>query len=221
MSLDVTLCETAWMARDPAYDGAFFVCVRTTGIYCRCVCPVKQPLRRNIEFLPSATAAELAGYRPCLRCRPETAPFCPAWKGTLTIVEKAARLIKDEGALDGDGSVEALAARVGVGGRHLTRLFNRHLGASPTEVAKTARVQRAKRLITDTDLPMTNVAPQAGFGSLRRFNAVFLEVYKRPPSEMRRGRTGSLDAGRQLGAHCDPPIDHLTVDNEGAIANGM
>lgn len=186
--MDVTLCETAWIARDPAYDGAFFVCVQTTGIYCRCVCPVKQPLRRNIEFLPSATAAELAGYRPCLRCRPETAPFCPAWKGTLATVEKAARLIKEEGALDGNGNVEVLAARVGVGSRHLTRLFRRHLGASPIQVAKTARVQRAKRLITETDLPMTDVALRAGFGSLRRFNAVFQEIYKRPPSDMRRGR---------------------------------
>lgn len=196
MSLDITLCETAWTTRDPAYDGAFFVCVRTTGIYCRCVCPVKPPLRRNVEFLPSATAAELAGYRPCLRCRPETAPFCPAWKGTLTTVEKAARLIKDEGALDGEGNVEALAARVGVGSRHLTRLFRRHVGASPIEVARTARVQRAKRLITETDLPMTEVALQAGFGSLRRFNAVFREVYKRPPSEMRRGGGSSFSSSR-------------------------
>lgn len=221
MSIDITLCETAWLARDPAYDGAFFVCVRTTGIYCRCVCPVKQPLRRNVEFLPSATAAELAGYRPCLRCRPETAPFCPAWKGTLTIVEKAARLIKDDGALDGDGSVEGLAARVGVGGRHLTRLFRRHLGASPIEVAKTARVQRAKRLITYTDLPMTDVALLAGFGSLRRFNAVFREVYKRPPSEMRRGREIGLNAGRQLGTHRDTAIDGFTVDDKGTVADRM
>jgi AraC family transcriptional regulator, regulatory protein of adaptative response / methylated-DNA-[protein]-cysteine methyltransferase len=220
MSLDVSLCETAWMARDAAYDGAFFVCVRTTGIYCRCVCPVKPPLRRNIEFLPSAAAAELAGYRPCLRCRPETAPFCPAWKGTLAIVEKAARLIKDEGALDGGGNVEALAERVGIGSRHLTRLFRRHLGASPTEVAKTARVQRAKRLITDTDLAMTAVALQAGFGSLRRFNAVFSEVYKRSPSEMRRGR-GGLNAMRQLGTHCDPAIDRLAINDEGAVTDGM
>lgn len=220
MSLDITLCETAWAARDPAYDGAFFICVRTTGIYCRCVCPVKQPLRRNVEFLPSATAAELAGYRPCLRCRPETAPFCPAWKGTLAIVEKAARLIKDEGALDGDGNVETLAACVGVGGRHLTRLFNRHLGASPTEVAKTARVQRAKRLISDTNLPMTDVALQAGFGSLRRFNAVFSEVYKRSPSEMRRGRE-DLNAVRQLGAHRSSTVDRLAINDEGAVPDGM
>lgn len=187
MSLDITLCEAAWAARDPAYDGAFFVCVRTTGIYCRCVCPVKPPLRRNVEFLPSATAAELAGYRPCLRCRPETASFCPAWKGTLAIVEKAARLIREEGALDGeDAGVEALAARVGIGARHLTRLFRRHLGATPMQVARTARVQRAKRLLTETDLPMTEIAHRAGFGSLRRFNAVFDDVYRRPPTDIRR-----------------------------------
>ena len=113
--------------------------------------------------------------------------------------EKAARLIKEEGALDGRDGVEALAARVGVGGRHLTRLFRRHLGASPIEVAKTARVQRAKRLITDTDLPMTDVALQAGFGSLRRFNAVFREVYRRPPSEMRRGRGTKPAQTSQIG----------------------
>lgn len=190
MSLDIALCEAAWAARDPAYDGAFFVCVRTTGIYCRCVCPVKPPLRRNVEFLPSATAAELAGYRPCLRCRPETAPFCPAWKGTLAIVEKAARLIRDEGALDGEGhTVEALAARVGIGARHLTRLFRRHLAATPLEVARTARVQRAKRLLTESDLPMTEIAHLSGFGSLRRFNAVFADVYRRPPSAIRRRPT--------------------------------
>ncbi len=190
MSLDIALCEAAWAARDPVYDGAFFVCVRTTGIYCRCVCPVKPPLRRNVEFLPSATAAELAGYRPCLRCRPETAPFCPAWKGTLAIVEKAARLIRDEGALDGEGrTVESLAARVGIGARHLTRLFRRHLGATPLEVARTARVQRAKRLLTESDLPMTEIAHLSGFGSLRRFNAVFADVYRRPPSDIRRRPT--------------------------------
>lgn len=207
MSLDVTLCEAAWMARDPAYDGAFFVCVRTTGIYCRCVCPVKPPLRQNVEFLPSAAAAELAGYRPCLRCRPETAPFCPAWKGTLATVEKAARLIKDEGALDGDGNVEALAARVGVGSRHLARLFRRHLGASPIEVAQTARVQRAKRLITDTDLPMTDVALQAGFSSLRRFNSVFQEVYKRPPGEMRRSSRLNASLARRSSLHAPTPSE--------------
>ncbi|SIR05790.1 AraC family transcriptional regulator, regulatory protein of adaptative response / DNA-3-methyladenine glycosylase II [Rhizobium sp. RU33A] len=187
MSLDIHQCEQAWLARDPQFDGRFFIGVRTTGIYCRCVCPVRQPYRCNIEFLPSAAAAELAGYRPCLRCRPETAPFSPAWKGSAAIVERAARLIREEGALDAAGAtVEALAARVGVGGRHLTRLFQKHLGASPLQVAKTARVQRAKRLLTGTDMPITEIALQAGFGSVRRFNAVFQEVYKRPPTAIKR-----------------------------------
>ncbi|AOG12052.1 helix-turn-helix domain protein [Agrobacterium sp. RAC06] len=187
MSLDIHQCEQAWLARDPEFDGRFFIGVRTTGIYCRCVCPVRQPYRCNIEFLPSAAAAELAGYRPCLRCRPETAPFSPAWKGSAAIVERAARLIREEGALDAPGAtVEVLAARVGVGGRHLTRLFQKHLGASPLQVAKTARVQRAKRLLTGTDMTITEIALQAGFGSVRRFNAVFQEVYKRPPTAIKR-----------------------------------
>jgi AraC family transcriptional regulator of adaptative response / DNA-3-methyladenine glycosylase II len=124
-----------------------------------------------------------------LRCRPETAPFSPAWKGSRTTVERAVRLI-NAGALD-HAPVEALAESLGVGARHLTRLFNKHLGASPGQVAKTARVQRAKRLLDATKLPITEVASQAGFRSLRRFNAVFAEVYKRPPTEIRRvQRTG-------------------------------
>lgn len=185
--MDASLYEQAWAARDPDFDGRFFIGVRTTGVYCRCVCPVRLPYRRNVEFLPSAAAAELAGYRPCLRCRPEVAPFCPAWKGSAATVERAVRLIKEEGALDVRGAtVEALAERVGVGARHLSRLFQKHLGASPVQVAKTARVQRAKRLLSETDLPITDIAMQSGFGSLRRFNAVFQEVYKRPPTAIKR-----------------------------------
>ncbi len=168
--------EQAWRTRDAAFDGRFFIGVRTTGVYCRCVCPVRLPFRRNIEFLPSAAAAEAAGFRPCLRCRPEVAPFSPAWNGTRTTVERAARLIIQDGALDGGTSVEAFAARLGITARHLTRLFVRHWGATPSIVARTARVQRAKRLLDETDLPMVEVAFQAGFGSLRRFNAVFAEI---------------------------------------------
>jgi AraC family transcriptional regulator of adaptative response / DNA-3-methyladenine glycosylase II len=184
---DADIWEQAWRERDPAFDGRFFICVRTTGIYCRCVCPVRQPFRRNIEFAASAAAAEAEGYRPCLRCRPETAPFCPAWKGTLATVERAARLIIEEGALDAEGSsVGMLAERLGVTARHLGRLFTRHWGAPPSVVARTARVQRAKRLLDDTDLGMAEIAMQAGFGSLRRFNSVFAEVYRRPPTAIRR-----------------------------------
>ena len=187
--LDHAECERARVGRDPTYDGRFFTGCRTTGIYCRPVCPVRPALPRNVSFFPSAAAAEAAGYRPCLRCRPETAPFSPAWRGSRATVERAARLIAEEGALDGEeATVEILAARVGVGARHLARLFGKHLGATPLQVAKTARVQRAKRLLDDTDLSMTEVALRAGFRSLRRFNAVFSEVYRRSPTEVRRTR---------------------------------
>jgi AraC family transcriptional regulator of adaptative response/methylated-DNA-[protein]-cysteine methyltransferase len=187
---DKAECERARMRRDPAYDGLFFTGVLTTGIYCRPVCPVRPARAANVRFFPSAAAAEAAGFRPCLRCRPETAPFSPAWKGTRTTAERAARLIIKDSFLDKDGaSVEMLAARLGIGARHLGRLCLRYFGASPLQIASTARVQRAKRLLDDTNLPMTEVALQSGFRSLRRFNAVFSAVYRRPPSEMRRGRS--------------------------------
>jgi AraC family transcriptional regulator of adaptative response / DNA-3-methyladenine glycosylase II len=191
MLLNFAECDRARLARDPAYDGRFFTGVRTTGIYCRPVCPVRPARSANVGYYPSAAAAEAAGFRPCLRCRPETAPFCPAWKGSRTTVERALRLI-EEGVLDGEGStVGALAERVGVGARHLARLFAKHLGASPLQAAKTARVQRAKRLLDTTDLLMAQIALQAGFASLRRFNTVFAEVYGRPPSSIRRQLSNS------------------------------
>jgi len=199
--LDHAECEKARVGRDPAYDGRFFTGVRTTGIYCRPVCPVRPAHPQNVRFFPSAAAAEAAGFRPCLRCRPETAPFSPAWRGSRATVERAARLIIEEGALDADGTdVETLAARVGVGARHLARLFAKHLGATPSQIAKTARVQRAKRLLDETDLLMTEIALRAGFSSLRRFNAVFAEVYRRAPSEIRRTRrVGSPAFGNAVG----------------------
>jgi len=186
-ALAFAVMDAARLARDPAFDGLFFIAVRTTGIYCRPVCRVRQPLTRNIAFFPSAAACEKAGYRPCLRCRPEAAPFCPAWNGTKTTVERALKLI-DAGALDGDGTVAALAARCGVGARHLSRLFAQHLAASPIEVAQTRRVQRAMQMIGGTALPMTEIAERAGFASLRRFNEVIAARYGRTPSELRRVR---------------------------------
>jgi AraC family transcriptional regulator of adaptative response/methylated-DNA-[protein]-cysteine methyltransferase len=185
--LDHVECERARMARDPAYDGRFFTGVRTTGIYCRPVCPVRPAQARNVGFFRSAAAAEAAGFRPCLRCRPETAPFSGAWKGSRATVERAMRLIVEEGALDEEGvSVEGLAARLGMGARQLARLFSRYLGAAPSQVARTARVQRAKRLLDESDRPMTEIALLAGFRSLRRFNAAFVDVYGRAPTEIRR-----------------------------------
>jgi AraC family transcriptional regulator, regulatory protein of adaptative response / methylated-DNA-[protein]-cysteine methyltransferase len=186
MTLDFAECDRARLTRDPSYDGRFFTGVRTTGVYCRPVCPVRKPLSKNVCFFPSAAACELAGFRPCLRCRPETAPFCPAWKGSRATVDRAMRLIVEEGALDAENArVEDLASRLGIGARQLSRLFAHHLNASPIQAAKTARVQRAKRLLDLTELPMTEVALQAGFRSLRRFNAVFVEVYRRSPTQVR------------------------------------
>lgn len=185
-ALDAFVCERARVCRDRRYDGLFFSGVRTTKVYCRPVCPVRPAKPENVSFYPSAAAAERDGFRPCLRCRPEAAPFSAAWKGSLTTVERGMRLIRD-GALD-DAGVEALANRLGIGPRHLSRLFMRYLGAGPTQVARTLRVQRAKRLLDETDLPMSEVALRSGFRSLRRFNTVFAEVYRRPPTEIRRAR---------------------------------
>ncbi|WP_035687358.1 bifunctional transcriptional activator/DNA repair enzyme AdaA [Bradyrhizobium sp. Cp5.3] len=185
--LSFEVCNAARLRRDPRYDGRFFTAVKTTGIYCRPVCPAKQPLTRNVDYYPTAAAAEAAGFRPCLRCRPETAPFCPAWNGTRSTVARAVRLIND-GALDED-SVVALAERLGISSRHLARLFEQHVGASPQQLAKTLRVQRAKRLLNSSDHSMTEIAFHAGFGSLRRFNAAFVELYGRPPSSLRVART--------------------------------
>ncbi|MFZ5733597.1 MAG: bifunctional transcriptional activator/DNA repair enzyme AdaA [Pseudomonadota bacterium] len=194
--LSFDTCNAARLRRDPAYDGLFFTAVRTTGIYCRPVCPAKQPHDRNVEYHPTAASAENAGFRPCLRCRPETAPFCPAWNGTKSTVERALKLIA-AGSLDA-GSVEQLAARLGVSSRHLARLFEKHIGASPMQTARTLRVQRAKRLLNDSDLSMTEIAYRAGFQSLRRFNATFQELYGRPPSRLRAVRERSRTQSRAV-----------------------
>jgi AraC family transcriptional regulator of adaptative response / DNA-3-methyladenine glycosylase II len=170
--------------RDATADGVVFVAVRTTGVYCRPVCPARTPLARNVTFYRSAAAAEQSGFRPCLRCRPETAPFCPAWKGTRSTAERALSLI-EEGELD-RGSMETLAERLGVGTRHLARLFVRHLDASPLQVAQSLRVQRAKRLLDTGDLPITAVAERSGFSSTRRMSTAFTRLYGRPPSAFRR-----------------------------------
>jgi AraC family transcriptional regulator of adaptative response/methylated-DNA-[protein]-cysteine methyltransferase len=198
--LDFTECDRARLARDPTYDGRFFTGVRTTGVYCRPVCPVRPARSANVSYYPSAAAAEAAGFRPCLRCRPETARFCPAWNGSRTTVERALRLI-EEGALDAEGSsVEALAARVGIGARQLARLFAKHLQASPSQLAKTVRVQRAKRLLDTTDLAVAEIALKAGFTSLRRFNAVFAETYGRSPSDIRRRGSNTGPSAPQIPA---------------------
>ncbi len=189
-------CLRAVAARDPRWDGRFFTAVTSTGIYCRPICPARTPKAANMRFFASAAAAEEAGFRACLRCRPETAPDMGAWRGTSNTVSRALALI-EQGALDG-GDVEALAGRLGVGERHLRRLFRKHLGAAPVSVAQTRRVLLAKQLIHDSDLPMAEVALASGFGSVRRFNETFQHLYGRPPGALRRRRAGERVAGAPI-----------------------
>ena len=159
----------------------------TTRIYCRPTLSGQAGQVAQRRVLPTAAAAERAGFRPCLRCRPETAPGTPAWHGAAASVSRALRLI-ERGFLDDGKTVEDLADTLGMTARHLRRLFLRHAGASPIAVATTRRVQRAKRLVDETALPMAAVAFAAGFASIRRFNAAFHAVYRRPPTAVRRDR---------------------------------
>jgi AraC family transcriptional regulator of adaptative response/methylated-DNA-[protein]-cysteine methyltransferase len=187
IALDWRRCDRARIARDARFDGWFFTGVRTTRIYCRPTCPVKPAKSRNVVFFPTAAAAERAGFRPCLRCRPEAAPGTPAWRGAAATVARALRLI-EAGYLDDGKRVEDLADMLGMTARHLRRLFLRHAGASPRAVATTRRVQRAKTLVDETVLPMAAIAFAAGFASIRRFNDAFRAVYRRPPTAVRRAR---------------------------------
>lgn len=180
------ICYRALQSRDCRFDGLIFVGVKSTGIYCRPICPARTPKFENCIFFGSAAAAQDAGFRPCLRCRPENAPELASWRGTSNTVSRALALIA-EGALDGgENSVPVLADRLGVGERQLRRLFLQHLGASPVSVAQTRRVLLAKQLIHETQMSMTEVAMAAGFGSLRRFNETFRNLFRRPPSALRR-----------------------------------
>jgi AraC family transcriptional regulator of adaptative response / DNA-3-methyladenine glycosylase II len=184
MNLDWRICSRARLSRDARFDGKFFIGVLTTGIYCRPICPARTAKEQNVRYYPTAAAAAEAGFRPCLRCRPECSPGTPAWLGTSVTVSRALRLIS-ESALE-DGGVEVLAERLGVGSRHLRRLFLRHLGATPSAVAQTRRLHFAKKLIDETSLPMNQVAVASGFGSVRRFNAGIRKVYHRTPTQIRR-----------------------------------
>ncbi len=186
MTLDRHVCYRAIRTRDARFDGKLFTAVVTTGVYCRPICPARTPKLENVVFYATAAAAQEAGFRPCLRCRPECSPELAAWRGTSNTVSRALALIAD-GALDGgERDVAGLAARLGIGERQLRRLFQRHLGASPIAVAQTRRLLFAKQLIHETRMRMVDVALAAGFGSLRRFNDTFHRLYGRPPSSLRR-----------------------------------
>ena len=189
MTLDSHTCYRAMRARDARFDGRFFVAVSSTRIYCRPVCTVKPPRRENCRFYPSAAAAESAGYRPCLRCRPELAPGNASVDATTRVAQAAANLIEDHAP--GDGGLQAVASRLGISDRHLRRAFGAEFGVSPVEFAQTQRLLLAKRLLTDTALPVTEIAFASGFGSVRRFNALFKQRYRLQPGQLRRVAPGS------------------------------
>lgn len=209
MDLDHDACYRAVSLRDARFDGKFFTAVKTTGIYCRPICPARTPRSGNVTFYPTAAAAQEAGYRPCLRCRPETAPDLGAWRGTSNTVSRGLALI-ELGALD-EGDVDGLANRLGVGERHLRRLFSQHLGASPVSIAQTRRVLLAKQLIHETQLPMIEIAFASGFGSVRRFNENFQALFGRSPGQLRRAKSRHVSAGPQgeiaLSLRYRPPYD--------------
>ncbi len=208
MQYDSKTCYQAVKSRDARFDGRFFTGVVSTGIFCRPVCPANIPQQKNCLFFDNAAAAMHAGFRPCLRCRPEAAPGGPAWNGVSTTVTRALRLI-NEGALD-NASVDELAARLGVGERHLRRLFMEHVGVGPKAVAQTRRVLFAKKLVNETTLPLTTIAMAAGFGSIRRFNSTFQKIYARPPRELRRmsaANAPGVGASLTLKLPFRPPYD--------------
>jgi len=207
MDLDFEACRRAFSTRDPRFDGRIFGAVKTTGIYCRPICPARTPKPQNMTFYPTAAAAQEAGYRPCLRCRPEASPDLGAWRGTSNTVSRALALI-EAGAMD-TGDVDALAGRLGVGERQLRRLFRQHLGASPVSVAQTRRLLLAKQLIQETRLPMAEVAMASGFGSVRRFNETFQQLFGRPPGALRRSQKAETPAadGITVRLPYKPPYD--------------
>jgi AraC family transcriptional regulator, regulatory protein of adaptative response / DNA-3-methyladenine glycosylase II len=211
VDLDANTCFVAMASRDRRFEGRFFIAVRTTKIYCRPGCPAPVPLRKNVSFYACAAAAEEAGYRPCARCRPDASPDTSVWLGTSATVRRALRLISDDGL--GEDGVDALADRLGVGSRHLRRLFSQHVGASPLAVAHTRRLHFARKLLDETRLRVSDVAFASGFSSVRRFNDAVRQTFRKSPTELRRTRTGAPRPGQEeshgltLRVPFSPPYD--------------
>jgi AraC family transcriptional regulator, regulatory protein of adaptative response / DNA-3-methyladenine glycosylase II len=206
---DPRTCEQARLSRDPRFDGLFFTAVSTTGIYCRPVCPAPPPRPANVRYFANAAAAEAAGFRPCLRCRPELSPEDGSWRRGDALVARALKLI-DQGLL-AEAPLAALAARVHVGERQLRRLFVERLGAPPIGVHGTRRLLFAKQLLTETALPVTQVAMAAGFGSLRRFNDSFRAAYGMAPRELRRREPRATGDALVLRLGYRPPYDFAAM----------
>jgi AraC family transcriptional regulator of adaptative response / DNA-3-methyladenine glycosylase II len=210
--LDPAVCWQALYSRDPRFDGRFFAAAKSTGLYCRNVCPVPFAKPENIILYPCAAAAEAAGFRPCKRCQPQASPGTPAWLGSSAVVSRAMRLIMD-GALNESG-VERLAERLGIGSRHLRRLFVQHLGASPIRIAITQKVHLAKRLLDETEMPITEIAHCTDFKSIREFNHVMRLSTGQTPSSIRKAR-GVFISGEKSGLLLRlvyrPPLDWTNI----------
>lgn len=205
MTLDADQCYRALRSHDTRFDGRFFVGVRTTRIYCRPVCTARVPLRENCRYFASAAAAEAQGFRPCLRCRPELAPGFAAVDANRRLAQSAASLIED-GRL-ADSRLPDLAATLGVTDRHLRRVFQEEFGVAPVEYAQTQRLLLAKRLLTDTRLPVIDVAMSSGFASLRRFNALFRKRYRMTPGDLRRATGANVTDRFAFDLAYRPPYD--------------
>ena len=212
-SLAGDACYAAMKARDARFDGCFFTGVTSTGIYCRPVCSVKAPKRENCRFFGHAAQAESAGFRPCLRCRPELAPHSVVWSvqdASYILAHQAARLLDEpESWADSSPSVEKLALKLGISDRHLRRIFEAQFGVSPLQYLQTRRLHTAKQLLADTQLPVTQVALMSGFASLRRFNAAFVGHYKLNPTQLRRAAPQAQGIGQGITVRLGyrPPYD--------------
>ena len=206
---DPRTCEQARLSRDARFDGLFFVAVKSTRIYCRPMCPAPSPKPVNVSYYGNAAAAEAAGYRPCLRCRPELAPGDGTWRRGDAVVARALKLI-DQGVL-AEQPVSVLAERVGIGERQLRRLFVDRLGAAPIGVHGTRRLLFAKQLLTETTLPITEVALASGFGSMRRFNTTFRDAYRMAPRDLRRHPVASAEDVLTLRLGYRPPYDFAAM----------
>jgi AraC family transcriptional regulator of adaptative response / DNA-3-methyladenine glycosylase II len=223
MDLTPELAYQALLTRDSRFDGLFYVAVKSTRIYCRPVCTVKPPQRKNCTFHENAASCERDGYRPCLRCRPELAPGNSSVDAKSRLVAHAVSLIED-GALS-SSSLEELAEQLGVTSRHLRRVFESELGVTPVQFVQTQRLLIAKRLLTDTSMPVNHIAAASGFASVRRFNALFAERYRLNPTQLRRENSGERKVGDTFHCHLSyrPPFDWESMLSflQGRACNGV
>ncbi len=209
MTLQDDAAYLALRTHDARFDGRLFVGVTSTGIYCRPVCRVRTPLRRNCRFFANAASAEREGFRPCLRCRPELAPGLSLADSSQVLAQQAARLIEQAARSGSDTALPDIAARLGVTDRHLRRIFRQAHGVTPIDYLSTQRLLLAKQLLTDTALPVTQVALASGHASLRRFNAAFVQRYRMNPTALRKqaAPARAADSAPTLRLAYRPPYD--------------